>query len=354
MHTRRFAATLSAAALASGLLAVVPQTVTAQQGGAEAAAQPAQQQAGRDPYAWPFAWDSIWNLPLAKTAEYAPFDTQAEEIYIDHENISVNPNDPVRTLNQTDLGEEVPVHVNPELEADGSWNNCSTLLVDSPDKQTVVQGQPMVLEPGGDPSWDYSYGGRIDLKSKGIEGCHGGSGLSGLGGDIRGGELTGEAPIRHALKIGLSADLSFSPENGGFQWPAVKADSGYEDGYGGDDPRVHMGTLFALPPDFDLNSITEPDVRKVAEAMKTYGAYIVDSTGGGGTNQIDVQNGYQDELPNVDSAQMHDVFANLHIVTNSTEQTPGGGTMKTPRLAECAPAFTDGTGGAPPNCGAGG
>ena len=34
-------------------------------------------QGGRDVYAWPFSWDSIWNLPLAATAAYRPFDTQA-------------------------------------------------------------------------------------------------------------------------------------------------------------------------------------------------------------------------------------------------------------------------------------
>lgn len=308
--------------------------------------------ATRDVYAWPFAWDSVWNLPLATTAQYAPFDTQASEIYIDYEDISVDPKDPVRTVTETDTGDQVQVHVNPELSADGSWNNCASLLADTDDQTTIVQGQPMRLDPGGDPEWDYSWD-PVSLTGKGLRGCHGGSGLSGLGGDIRGGELTSDAPIHHALKIGLSCDLSCSPENGGYHWPANKADSGYQDGYGGSDPRVNMGTLFALPPDFDLDSITEPDTRKVAQALMTYGAYVVDSTGGGGSNQIDVQHGYENELPDVDSDQMHTVFAALNIVTNSTEQTPGGGTLTAPRRAACAPPFTDGTGGAPATCGTG-
>jgi hypothetical protein len=301
----------------------------------------------RDVYAWPFAWNSPWNLPLATTAQYGDFDPKVRQVYPDIENISLDPDAPVRTLGGAGSGQ---VHVDPGLSADGSWNNCSTLLLDSPDERTIVQGQPMELEPGGDPRWKYAWGPQ-SLTADGIQGCHGGSGLSGIGGTIRQGELTAPGPLRHALKVGLPCDTSCSPANGGFRWPAVKADSGFEHYYGGDNPQVNQGALLALPPDVDLSKITQPDVRKVAEALRDYGAYVVDSTGGSPAGSFQVQGSAVHEFPDIDSDQMHALFNQLHVVENNGLLTPGGGSIVAQRRAPCAPAFTDGTGGAPPTCG---
>lgn len=300
----------------------------------------------RDIYAWPFSWDSIWNLPLAATAQYGAFDAQVGHLYPDVENITVDPGAPVRTLG----GGSGEVHVDPDLSADGSWNNCSTLLVASPDRRTIVQGQPMVLRRGGDPSWRVAWEPQ-SLTGQGIEGCHGGSGLSGLGGTIREGELPGDAPLRHALKVSLPCTTSCSPENGGFRWPAVAADSGYEGKYGGENPQVNMGALLALPPDADLSGITLPDVRKVAEALQTYGAYVVDETGGAPSGSFQVQSTAVREFPNIDSSQMREVFNQLSVIENNAPDAPGGGALDAPRRAACAPPFTDGTGGAPVTCG---
>ncbi|MHC1558877.1 hypothetical protein ACR9E3_07970 [Actinomycetospora sp. C-140] len=300
----------------------------------------------RDVYARPFAWDSIWNLPLATSAQYQETDLQIGSLYPDVEPISVDPDAPVKQLDGDPGG---AVLVDPDLHADGSYNNCSTLLRDSPDRTTVVQGQPLRLDRGGDPSWQYGWA-PVSLTGTGIPGCHGGSGLSGIGGTIREGELSGDQPIRHALKISLPCDTSCSPENGGHRWPASKADSGYEDKYGGDDPDIGMGTLLALPPDTDLSGITDPDVRKVAQALQTYGGYVVDESGGSPEGSLDVQSTAVREFPSIDSGEMRGVMNQLAAVTNNTEDTPGGGALGTPRRAPCAPAFTDGTGGAPPGC----
>ncbi|GLZ48515.1 hypothetical protein Acsp06_47000 [Actinomycetospora sp. NBRC 106375] len=300
----------------------------------------------RDVYQRPFAWNSVWNLPLARSAQYKPFDAKFGDMYADVENISVDPQAPPRELNGEPGGR---VLVDPELAADGSWNNCSTLLADTPDRMTVVQGQPMTLEAGGDPSWDHGWKPQ-SLTGDGIEGCHGGSGMSGIGGTIREGELSGAAPLQHALKFSLPCTTSCSTEGGGFRWPAVKADSGYEGKYGGADPEVRMGSLLALPADTDLSGITEPDVRKVAEALKTYGGYVVDETGGAPSGSFDVQSTALDEFPNISSEQMLDMLKKLAVVTNSAPATPGGGALGTPRLAGCAGPFADGTGGAPSGC----
>jgi len=312
---------------------------------AEAPADPQ----GRDVYARPCAWDSIWNLPLATTAQYGDFDPKAGRIYADVENISVDPTAPVRTLGGEGSGE---VHVDPDMAADGEWNNCSTLLTTSPDRRTIVQGQPMELEPGGDPSWEYAWGPQ-SLTGDGIEGCHGGSGLSGIGGSIREGELASGEPLRHTLKVSLPCPTSCSPEHGGFRWPAVKADRHYDGYYGGPNPQVNQGALLALPPDADLSWITQPDVRKVAEALQTYGAYVVDSTGGPPAASFQVQSTALHEFPNIDSSQMRRVFNEMRVIENNAPSTPGGGALDAPRRAACAPAFTDGTGGAPATCGGG-
>lgn len=300
----------------------------------------------RDVYERPFAWDSIWNLPLARGAQYQPFDAKIGNVYPDIENISVDPHAPVRTLDGDPGGQ---VLVDPDLRADGSWNNCSTLLADTPDRTTVVQGQPLTLDAGGDPSWDHGWAAQ-SLLADGIAGCHGGSGMSGIGGTIREGELTGPEPIRHALKFSLPCTTSCSAEGGGFRWPATKADSGYEGKYGGENPEVHMGSLLALPPDTDLSGISEPDTRKVAEALMTYGGYVVDETGGAPEGSFDVQSTAVDEFPNISSEQMLDLLTKLAVVTSSDRETPGGGALGTPRVADCAEPFADGTGGAPPGC----
>ena len=300
----------------------------------------------RDVYARPFSWDSIWNLPLSTSAEYGPFDARIGRLYPDIENISVDPNAPVKQLDADPGGS---VHVDPALSANGKFNNCSTLLLDTPDDETVIQGQPMKLSPGDDPSWKYGSD-PLSLTGKGIEGCHGGSGLSGIGGDIRQGELPGSAPIRHALKFSLPCTTSCSTAKGGHRWPALKADSGYKGRYGGDNPEVNMGALLALPPDTDLSGITEPDTRKVAQALKTYGGYVVDESGGAPAGSFDVQSTAVNEFPDIDSDQMRRIVNELSVVTNNGPDTPGGGALHTPRRASCAGPFRDGTGGAPPGC----
>jgi hypothetical protein len=301
----------------------------------------------RDLYRQPFSWDSPWNLPLADSARFVPFDSGADRIYLDIEDISVDPAFPVKTLDAD--GRDVAVHTDPELTADGSWNHCSTFLVDDGSRHAVVQGQPLKLEAGGDPSFEFGWP-EVSLTSTGLPGCHGGSGLSGLGGSVRVGEVSGAAPIRHALKISLNCKRTCSTAGGGFRWPATKADGYFEDQYGGTLDGVRMGSLLAVPPDTDIAGLRNPDVRKIAEAMRTYGAYVVDDTSGRSTNSLSVQAGAESELPNIDSEEMQELFGMLDLVDNNTAATPGGGPLGSPRRAACAGPFADGTGGAPPGC----
>lgn len=327
-------------------------------GGADGAPRPA-----RDVYQRPFAWSSPWNLPLSTAAVSRPAGLKPQFVEFDAEHINVNPADPVRPLtaaetlgvNQQDFARSTktrntttPVRVDPRDTSDGGFNNCSAFLVDSPDRQTVVQGQPLKLDPGGAPSYDFGWGPE-QLTGDGIVGCHGGSGLSGIGGSIRRGEMRGPEPLAHALKIGINCTTDCSTARRGFRWPAYKADKGWEQKYQGRDPEMGMGSLLALPADADLSRITEPDTRKIAEALRTYGGYVVDETANPGTF-LAVQSGAEAEIPNIDSPQMQQVVRMLQVVTNNGPATPGGGPLGAPRRGPCAPAFADGTGGAPVGC----
>lgn len=93
-----------------------------------------------------------------------------------------------------------------------------------------------------------------------------------MGGLIRTQEVNdGDSVYRHALAMSLTFNgLSPSPP---YVFPATSADGGAEKTNSGQIPE---GALVMLPPDYDTTSITEPKLRKVAETLKLFGAYVVD------------------------------------------------------------------------------
>jgi hypothetical protein len=69
------------------------------------------------------------------------------------------------------------------------------------DGRSLYQTQPFHrCAAGGHTTSHYDYP-TVDIYGDGIEGAHGGSGLSSIGGTIRVGELKPGGEIRHALKI---------------------------------------------------------------------------------------------------------------------------------------------------------
>jgi hypothetical protein len=92
-----------------------------------------------------------------------------------------------------------------------------------------------------------------------------------MGGLVRRHELEeGAGPIRHALAISLTFNaLSADP---GYVFPATSADSGLNNNNG----RIPEGALLMLPPDFDVSKVDDARLRRIAEALKVYGGYVVD------------------------------------------------------------------------------
>jgi len=342
---------------------------------------PASGAASRSPYQWPFSWDSIWNMPIAASARYAPAGIKSAATYQDRttqDYDSIDPSAPVVTLTNArrasgSIG-PVSVHSAAGMSANGQWNTCAAFL--GTDNTSVYQGQTTQLAAGGNAS----FGGVADnawkpvnIRGGGTAGCQGGSGLSGLGGTLTLADLTQSGPITHVLKVALDGVINYSSANGGYRWPALNADTGYNDRgsgnfYGGSNPSVQPGSLLALPRSISPASFSNPTVAKLARAAQDYGVYIVDTTATGSTwNYSSVITNYDastrlkvglctsatpcyhpSSKASVIGSQLDTLLKDLQVITNNTPSTPGGGAVGTSRCAPYAPAFTDGT-GAPPS-----
>jgi hypothetical protein len=259
------------------------------------------------------------------------------------------------------------------MAADGKLNTCSAFL--GADNRSVYQGQTTVLPAGGDPV----FGGAendaslpVNIKGAGTAGCHGGSGLSGLGGTLTLADLTRQGPITHVLKVALDGVTNYSGAGGGFRWPAVNADSGFdnpssENYYGAPGSLVREGSLLALPRSVNPGSFSNPTVARIARAMRDYGAYVVDTTATGHYNYSTLIVNYDaagrlvaglcakatpcgspSSNKAIFSSQLDALFRDLDVVTNNAAATPGGGLIGAGRCAPYAPSFSDGSGAPPP------
>ncbi len=81
----------------------------------------------------------------------------------------------------------------------------------------------------------------------------------------------GDTMYRHALAMSLTFNaLSANPT---YIFPATSADTNAAKENSG---KIPEGALLMLPASYDTQKIINPDLRKVAETLKTYGAYVVD------------------------------------------------------------------------------
>ena len=172
-------------------------------------------------------------------------------------------------------------------------------------------------------------------------GGQGASSMSGLGGTIRLGELIGEEPIRHAIKINpWGAHLYFGPDRPGFRWPATSADNyandpSHKNQYVGQNPELVMGSLLAVPTDItaqELGLLTEPG-RKILFVLQHYGAYITEDAGWDVFDFI-IQEGVEQEFEQAYGFSMKsDIWETeilkiaevLQVIANNGPQRVGGG-----------------------------
>ena len=264
--------------------------------------------AQRDPWQWPFAKTSIWNMPIGSEAVYVPANLEPSySVGVDVQLLlKLDANDPQRPVLATydfkkdrcsssdELGFSLPFpddYVVPDAGNSpyGLTPNSNFALL-LPGDSTLFQGQLLTRCTAGGPihmgAW-YRYANNrnyVSIYGSGNTGAdgQGASGMSNLGGTLRKGELTGKAPIRHAIKINPFAQkyLYYSNAVPGYRWPATRADNYASDAnqYLGDNPKLVMGSLLAIPPNVtaeSLNLTTEAG-KKLFFTLQNYGAYFTE------------------------------------------------------------------------------
>ena len=340
----------------------------------------------RDPFLWPFTSNSIWNTPLGSNAQYSPagfrnvldFPNQAPVwrggIGVDSEPIERTTNaDPLVDVYQItnwryrcnttqSLNKKVRVPTGKIYkDPNGSYDtpNFSGVFV-QPDNSLFHFNAIATCGNSKIAVYDYTNSENDSLFKSGHEGGHGGSGLSGIGGSIRKGELISNEPIKHAIKLNVlgSKYLTYNKDSTpGYVWPATKADSGAEtvggfNNYGGDNVNkfsyTEMGALTAIKPNITIDSlgIADPIAKKMFQAFQDYGGYIVDNTG---WNHYDIplELGVKNEVSKIGLSvgttnentpyfkDMMKIITNLSIVTNNTPNSIGGGGTPRMPLAPC-------------------
>lgn len=240
------------------------------------------------------SWDPFWLSPIPSGASYTPFKTandpssgfHAAHIRMDlNYQVAVSYAMPTVDIYQagswvnrssgTVMGGRTPLPSNfvlPDTNGVDTPNNPTIIL--NTDNKTAVYLNAAARPSSGGPIWGYISGDK--------QATHGGSGI--IGGELTLQELKNNR-INHALAINVWGRKYLSKLNGGFVPPAVKADSTYLDSstgdyYGGSIANLKMGSRVAIPPTVSAQSLNIQSAEGLAlyNALKTYGAYIVDNS----------------------------------------------------------------------------
>ena len=254
----------------------------------------------RDPFQQPFTSTSIWNHPIGAAAHYVHAGLKRSRqygVFAEEEIIILEPSAPLTAVfeNHADWQPGVdrttidgpmiaklpiPPHFTTQEHIPGTPNHVVAIL--QTDGRTIHNSQPFTRgQPSSHATSHYVYPAS-DLYGDGIAGAHGGSGLSGLGGTIRLGELVPGGSIPHAMKIVMHSKWYAYrwDSTPGYRWPATKAD-GHASllTYRGFVAALEMGALLAVRPDFPMHQLQTAPGTIVAQAMMDYGAYVCDSAG---------------------------------------------------------------------------
>ncbi len=336
----------------------------------------------RDPYTWPFPQSSIWNMPVGSEAVYvfAGLKKAEKGAWIDEDIIITTPDQPEMDVFRTNY--RWGKGVNPEtrcIKADDEVlyqlpvppgyvtnfhatraNHGAAILMK--DGRSLMFTQPFQVCSGGYATTYYTKNRMVDIFSgDGIAGSHGGSGMSGIGGTIRMGELLPDTPpIQHALKLDLwgKYNLYWDEETDGYRWPAFKSDGCTPDCYQGQVKACRMGSLLALKPDIDIEhwGLETIPGKKIAHAFQDYGGYVVDDAAqdvftlcteeGSGRNvarEFEAEYGYPMKNNDFDNPWVRDIiriFTNLYVIDNNGPgRIGGGGEPRKPLAPPLLPAY---------------
>lgn len=315
----------------------------------------------RDKYTQPFACDSIWNMPIGANAKYVDAYIGSKGVGVDTDwFIITQESDPAvptympgswssdrctgtqvqqQAQWHPEAGELLKVPKNLIIEdakVNFTPNNSSAFL--KPDGRTLVSFNVTTRCQEGAPLYGVWFG-QQDIYGDGIDGGHGGSGMSSIGGSIRKGELLNNKPIRHALKMviwGKWLHYNFSSSTPGRRWPARLADANAAYQYQGSNPALVMGSLLAIPPNVTAQSLglTSKAGKKIFQAMQDYGAYVVDDAGWdynylcierSAEQEYEAVTGHQIDGDTALQADFAKIIAAVKVVDNNESNNIGGG-----------------------------
>jgi len=138
----------------------------------------------------------------------------------------------------------------------------------------------------------------------------------------------GLAAYPHALAMSLTFNgLANGDGTPAYVFPATAADNSAAANTG----AIPQGSLLMLPPSFDSSTIANPDLRKIVETLKLYGAYVVDrNTGTPFVIYVENDAGFN-LMPkgwdNTVADQLDKIRASLRQVTSAQSWIDGNGNM---------------------------
>lgn len=140
----------------------------------------------------------------------------------------------------------------------------------------------------------------------------------------------GQPTYKHALAMSLTYNgLANGTTAPSYVFPSTSADNAAVANTG----AIPEGALLMLPPTFDTSKISNPDLRKIADTLKLYGAYVVDRNVGT-PYAIYVENGANFNLmpkgwDNNVAAQLDSIRAGLRQVVSAASWVDGNGNPMT-------------------------
>ena len=159
-------------------------------------------------------------------------------------------------------------------------------------------------------------------------------GIPASAGLIRKHEINDGLPTyTHALAMSLPHNaLSNGVTSPAYVFPATSADGSLS----GNTGSIPEGALLMLPPSFDSSAIVNPDLKKVVETLKLYGAYVVDRNVGtpfviyveNGSGFKLMRNGWDNKI----ASQLDLIRANLRQVTSAQDWVGNNGKSILPAI----------------------
>jgi len=145
----------------------------------------------------------------------------------------------------------------------------------------------------------------------------------------------GQPAYQHALAMSLTFNaLANGVSSPAYVFPATAADNTASANTG----TIPQGSLLMLPPSFDSSAIVNPDLKKIVETLKLYGAYVVDrNTGTPFVIYVENDAGFN-LMPkgwdNTVADQLDKIRAALRQVTSAQAWVDGNGDTVSARSAQ--------------------